>query len=51
MRRLLKSLLFAAVLAGVPLAAVLAAQEQPEVLTVDQAVQIALANNRNLKIV
>ena len=51
MRRLLTSLLFAAVMAGVTLAAVLAAQEQPEVLTVDQAVQIALANNRNLKIV
>ena len=28
----------------------LAAQDQPEVLTVDQAVKIALANNRVLKI-
>ena len=26
------------------------AQEQPDVLTVDQAVKIALANNRTLKI-
>lgn len=33
-----------------PLIGGLAAQDQPEVLTVDQAVKIALANNRTLKI-
>ena len=47
MQGLLTRLLLAAVLLAGPLAA----QEQPEVLTVDQAVKIALANNRNLKIV
>jgi len=47
MQGLLTKLVLAAVLIGSPLAA----QEQPEVLTVDQAVQIALADNRTLKIV
>jgi outer membrane protein len=48
---LLARLLLTAVLVGSPLAVELSAQEQAEVLTVDQAVKIALANNRTLKIV
>ena len=50
MRGLLTRFLLGAVLVGLPRAAWLAAQEQPQVLTVDQAVKIALANNRTLKI-
>jgi|HubBroStandDraft_4_1064222.scaffolds.fasta_scaffold00654_5 outer membrane protein TolC len=48
---LLTRLLLAVLLVGGPYAPRLAAQDQPEVLTVDQAVKIALANNRTLKIV
>ena len=49
MRGLLETVLLAMALSCGLLAAG-AAQEQPEVLTVDQAVKIALANNRTLKI-
>ena len=49
MRELPKTALLAVALSCGLLAAI-AAQEQPEVLTVDQAVKIALANNRTLKI-
>ena len=47
----MQELLTRLVLAVVLLGGLLAAQDQPEVLTVDQAVKISLANNRNLKIV
>jgi outer membrane protein len=50
MQGLLTRILIAAVIVGWLLASVLAAQDQPDVLTVDQAVKIALANNRTLKI-
>ena len=50
MQGLLTRVLLAAVILGSPLTAMMAAQDQPEVLTVDQAVKTALANNRTLKI-
>ena len=51
MQGLLTRLLLAAGLMGSLLMPMLAEEEQIDVLTVDQAVSIALANNRNLKIV
>jgi outer membrane protein TolC len=50
MRGLVKRVFLAAVVAYGLLSVPLAAQDQPEVLTVDQAVKAALANNRVLKI-
>ena len=50
MRGLLTRGILAAAVLCTPLIGGLAAQEQPDVLTVDQAVKIALANNRTLKI-
>ena len=47
---LLKRILTTVTVAWGLLAAGLAAQEQPDVLTVDQAVKLAMANNRMLKI-
>lgn len=49
MQVLMSRLLLAACLGGA-LTCLAAAQEQPDVLTVEQAVKIALANNRTLKI-
>ena len=51
MQGLLTKLLLAAGLMGSLLAPLLAAEDQLDILTVDQAVNIALANNRSLKIV
>jgi len=45
-RGLLTRVILAAAMLCVPLIGRLAAQDQPEVLTVDQAVKIALANHR-----
>ena len=50
MRRLLTKRFLAVAVLCASLMGGLAAQEQPEVLTLDQAVGIALANNRTLKI-
>ncbi len=51
MQGLLTKLLLAAGLMGSLLAPLLAEEDQLDILTVDQAVNIALANNRSLKIV
>jgi len=50
MRGLLTRGILATAVLCIPLIGRLAAQQQPDVLTADQAVKIALANHRTLKI-